>query len=747
MSDTQARRRNAKPQGTSQPNPPAEFHLSKANKRIFIALLLGMFSAAMNQTIVGPAMPRIIAELGGMAYYSWVATTALLSSALVTPIVGKLSDMYGRRKFYIAGLITFIAGAAISGAAQSFAWLIVGRAVTGAAMGTLMPLSQTIIGDIIPPRQRGKYQGYMGAVFGVATVAGPIIGGAITDAFGWRWLFYCALPLCAAALVMIVKSLHLEFTPTRARVDVLGMALLSIALMAVLLASSWGGTTYAWNSGVIIGLFITGTIATALFILQERRAEAPVVPLHLFKNSIFTLSTTASLVLAMVMFGSLTYLPIFAQGVLGVSATISGIILMPMSVVQIVVGIVIGRLITRTGHYKEFMSVGIVIMAIGQGMLLFMDTHTAPGYIAVAMVVFGFGLGMAIQQYMLVVQNAVPTKDLGVATAATQFFRNIGSTVGISIFGTVMNTGLAERISYYMPKGMVVPTSGLNAGSVLDANVAHTIPPIVANAVRLGLSDRLHWVFLAGIPLIVIVLVLTVPIKPIPLRQTLESQEEAQREYFATMGQTDSRYAQEQLAAWRTARQDEQVLGVQFEMLARTAARSEHPLLDRAVTNLGDGDFTRGLRLLERTAEMFTTNDAERVASLEKYAAEVGTRADATEGLVNLDIRRDATATLRLLDAAESEQRGGDQRGQEHRSSGDTPSSTPHFGTVDSPAAASATTTTSVGRGKDTAPNGVIDDEPTVAERYESVNIEKLKNVSSELTTLLLIDLARIYRS
>ena len=683
-----------------------EFHLNPRDKGIFIALLLGMFSASINQTIVGPAMPRIIAELGGMDHYSWVATTALLASALVTPIVGKLSDMYGRRLFYIAGLATFIVGVALSGAAQSFGWLLIGRAITGAGMGTLIPLSQTVIGDIIPPRQRGKYQGYMGATFGVSTVAGPLIGGVVTDALGWRWLFYCALPLCVIALIMIIKYLKLEFTPTKARIDVLGMILLSIALVTILLATSWGGTTYPWASPVILGLYAAGAIAVIAFIFQERRAEAPVVPLHLFRNSIFTLSTTAALVLAMVMFSTLTYLPIFAQGVMGVSATTSGLILMPMSVVQIVVGIVIGRMITRTGHYKEFMSVGIVIMAIGQVMLVVMGKSPSPFFVAGAMVVFGIGLGMVMQQYMLVVQNAVPMKDLGVATAGTQFFRNIGSTVGIAIFGTVMNSGLQEAIASYVPKGETASLEGLNAGSVLDTAEASGISEAVANAVRMGLADRLHVVFLAALPLIAVIFALTFPIKPIPLRQTVETQSGAQREYLAAMGQTTSRDTME-LAQWRSARQRERFLGVQFSMLARAARASENPLLDRAVTAIGDGDFKRGLALLEHTARMLSSEDIDEVANEEKYAVEVGELTRRKDGLLGAQLRADFATAVDLtrppLPEPEVDENGNPVSEAE------------------------------------------LPEEITVAERYHAVDIKALQEVSTTLSSMLLVDLAGVY--
>lgn len=673
---------------------PRTWRLDSKGRGIFIALLLGMFSASMNQTIVGPAMPRIIAELGGMAHYSWVATTALLASALVTPIVGKLSDMYGRRVFYIGGLCVFIAGAALSGAAQSFTWLIVGRAITGAGMGTLIPLSQTVIGDIIPARMRGRYQGYMGAAFGVSTVAGPFIGGVVTDAFGWRWLFYCALPLCVIALIMMIKLLKLEHTPSEAKIDVPGMVLLALALTSVLLATSWGGTSYPWTSPLIIGLYVLGALGAAAFIWQEQRAEAPVVPLRLFRNSVFTFSTIAALALAMAMFSVLTYLPVFAQGVIGVNATVSGTILMPMSVVQIVTGIVVGRLITRTGRYKEFMIVGVALLAVGASMLAFMTAQAQIWYITTAVTVFGLGIGMVMQQYMLVVQNAVPMRDLGVATAGLQFFRNIGSTVGIAIFGTVMNFGLQEAITSQMPPGYAVPPRALNAGAVLDASVMQGLTPEVVQAVRLGLADRLHWVYIGALPVIVVIFLFTVPIKALPLRATVNDQESAQREYFATMGQTTSRDAQELAQLWTSSREQERALGVQFQMLARAASSADYPLLTRAVTDLGNGDFHEGLQLLRRTSRMLRATDSADMEQNEKYAAEVSARASKDGTFLSQKLREDFVLAASLS----------------------------------RPDAAAAT-----------------EEEPTVAESYERVNVAKLREVSSDLTAMLLVDWAEVY--
>lgn len=674
---------------------PKAFRLEQKEKSIFIALLLSMFSASVNQTIVGPAMPRIIAELGGMDHYSWVATTALLFSALVTPIVGKLSDMYGRRSFYIGGLVAFILGSILSGAAQSFGWLLVGRAVTGAGMGTLIPLSQTVIGDIIPARMRGKYQGYMGAAFGVSTVIGPLLGGAITDALGWRYLFFCALPLCLIALALMIKMLKIDFVPQKAKIDVTGMVLLTISLTTILLATSWGGSSYPWISAQVLGLYAVGLVTAIIFVFIERRAQSPVIPLRLFKNSVFTLSTFSAMLLAMAMFSALTYLPVYVQGVLGANATVSGIVLMPMSIVQILTGIIIGRIITRTGHYKEFMIVGVIIMAAGMLMLAFLQPDHKLFYVSLSMVVFGFGIGLVMQQYMLVVQNAVPVRDLGVGTAGLQFFRNIGSTVGIAIFGTIMNTGLGEAIASHMPPGIGEVPAGINAGSVLDSSALNTLSPAVADAVRLGLADRLHWVFVGALPIIAVMFLLTLPIKPLPLRETIEDREGAQVEYLATMGSTTARDAQE-LAGIFSPREQERQLGVEFELLERTARRADYPLLERAVTELGKGDFERGLSLLRHTATMLKSINYAEAANEEKYAAEISQLAKRRGGAFSRELLDDYIAAAAFKRPDEPE---------------------PEF----------------------------PDDNITVAERSERVDVGKLREVRAQLGAMLLIDLAGVY--
>ncbi len=435
--------------------------LDRPTRNIFIALMLGMLVASISQTIVGPAMPRIVAELGGIDHYSWLATAAMLVSAITVPIVGKMSDLYGRRGFYLGGLVVFMAGSVLSGFAQNFWWLIAARAIQGAGMGTLMPLSQTIIGDIIPPRQRGKYQGLMGGVFGLASILGPLVGGFVTDNWGWRYLFFITLPVGVFAFFGISRFLHLEHTPRETVVDKAGIAALSMTLILLLVPTSLGGTTLAWGSPAIIGMYAAGIVMLGVFIAIERRAVEPVLPLRLFKSPLFTLSNIAAFMVSVMMFGAMIYLPVYAQGVLGASATNSGLILMPMSVAMIGLSIISGLVITKTGRYKLQTIAGILIMGVGFWLLTQLHYGSSQLDLTLSMIVFGVGLGMALQVFTLIIQNSSQRKDLGVATASTQFFRNVGSTVGTAVFGTIMTSGLAGNIASHLPASVVEADAGV----------------------------------------------------------------------------------------------------------------------------------------------------------------------------------------------------------------------------------------------------------------------------------------------
>lgn len=668
--------------------------LSREGKRIFIGLMLGMFVASISQTIVGPAMPRIVAELGGMDHYSWVATATMLVSAITVPIVGKLSDLYGRRGFYLAGLLVFMLGTLLAGFANSFAFLIVARAVQGLGTGTLMPLSQTIIGDIIPPRQRGKYQGLMGAVFGMSSVAGPLAGGYITDHWGWRYLFFASIPVGLAAFGAIFRFLHIPHERREVTIDYLGMTLLAVALVCLLLPTSMGGTTWAWSSPQVIALYAIGVVLTAAFVWVERRAAEPVIPLRLFRSSIFTLSNIAGFLISVMMFGGIIYIPVFAQGVLGVSATNSGLILMPLNIGLITLGILSGIVVSRTGRYKGIMLAGVVLLGLGYWMLTRLGVDSKQSSLTLAMTVVGIGLGMCMQLYTLVVQNNAARRDLGVATAATQFFRNVGSTVGVAVFGTIMTTELKSAIPRHLPPEVAakMQASGqhLSTGSVLDPTALAKMPPVVAQAIRAGLSDSLHKVFLVALPIAAAIFLVTLFIKAVPLRDTVHNADQAGVELLDTMGQSNGSDGRLPLGRLGGAtRSGERLLGAQLELIASQARRDDRPLLRRALTDLGNGNFDDGVWILTQTGRMLTSEDFDEVARLEVYGVEVAHRARRKGGILGPELREELAVRVADVD------RDSVMAGQE----------------------------------------------PTVAERFEAVDIDKLREASHDLVNALVMDL------
>lgn len=427
---------------------PAAFDFAKI-KWAYFGLMIGMFTASISQTIVSPAIPRIVADLGGLAWYSWLSTIVMLVSAVITPISGKLADIFGRRRFYIIGLLLFMLGSVLSGLAFSFGFLIFARTIQGMGMGILMPLSQTILGAIIPARQRGKYQSYMGAVMGASQVAGPLLGGWITDVSSWRWLFYISMPVGLIALLIVIKHLHVPEESTTGKIDYAGISTMTIGVSASLLGISLGGAT-GWLTPQVLLLLTVGAVFIVAFVLIERKAQEPIVPLDLFRNSVFTVSTVAAFFMNMGMMAVLIYIPVYAQGVLRMSATESGLILMPMNVTLFAVGIVVGNLITKTGHYKEFAVAGGAIQIVASFLMLGLDQQSTKMEVVLATGVLGFGYGLAFQIYMLAVQNAVQRRDLGTATSSLQFFRNIGNTLGTAIAGTIMTTQLMSGIEARM---------------------------------------------------------------------------------------------------------------------------------------------------------------------------------------------------------------------------------------------------------------------------------------------------------
>jgi EmrB/QacA subfamily drug resistance transporter len=411
------------------------------------ALLLGMLLAALDQTIVSTALPTIVSDLGGLEHLSWVVTAYMLAATAATPLWGKLGDQYGRKRLFQTAIVIFLVGSALCGVAQSMSQLIAFRALQGLGGGGLMVLSMAIVGDLVSPRERGRYQGLFGAVFGATSVLGPLLGGVFTEHLSWRWVFYINLPVGVVALAVIAAVLHIPRRSTRHVIDYLGTLLIASVATCLVLVASLGGTTWAWGSPQIIGLAVLGVVLVVAFVAVERTAAEPVLPLKLFRVRTFTLSAVISFVVGFAMFGAMTYLPTFLQVVRGVTPTMSGVHMLPMVVGLLLSSTVSGQIVSRTGRWKVFPVAGTAVTTLGLLLLHQLDENSPTAEMSAFFFVFGLGLGLVMQVLVLIVQNAVPYEDLGVATSGATFFRSIGASFGVAVFGTVFAARLGTALT------------------------------------------------------------------------------------------------------------------------------------------------------------------------------------------------------------------------------------------------------------------------------------------------------------
>lgn len=500
----------------SQPQSPPAAEAPQRSVRVVLAgLMVAMLLAMLDNMIIGTAMPTIVGELGGFNHLSWVVTAYTLATAASTPIWGKLGDMYGRKGVFMASIVLFLVGSALSGLSQSMDQLIAFRAIQGLGAGGLMVGVMAIIGDLIPPRERGKYQGMIAGVMAVAMIGGPLVGGFITDNWGWRWSFYINLPLGAVALFVISAVLHLPKKRAQGRIDYLGAALLTIGITSLVLITTWGGTQYAWGSVTIIGLLVVGLLAIAAFLFVQTRAAEPVMPLGIFRSRNFSLMTLIGFVVGFVMFGAMTFLPLFQQTVQGASATNSGLLLLPLLLAMMAVSLLAGRVTTSTGKYKVFPIVGGALMAVGLYLLSTMDVHATRLQSGLYMAVLGAGMGFLMQITMLVAQNSVEMKDMGVASSSTTLFRTIGGSFGVSLFGALFS----HQVQHAMSARAGAQGPGLTSGGaqLSPAAVAH-LPAAAKDAYFHAVASGTHIVFLWGSVVALISFVAAWFVKEIALR-------------------------------------------------------------------------------------------------------------------------------------------------------------------------------------------------------------------------------------
>jgi EmrB/QacA subfamily drug resistance transporter len=503
--------------------PPEEagaFTLSHRQVMIVLpGLLMAMLLAMLDQLIVGTALPRIVGSLGGVSHLSWVVTAYILAATITTPFYGKLGDMYGRKKFFVAAIVIFLAGSALAGLSTSMAQLILFRTIQGLGAGGLIVGAMATIGEIVPPRERGRYISYFMVVMMLATIGGPLVGGWITDTFSWRWIFYINLPLGGAALVYLIATLHLPARRVEHRIDYLGGVLLGVVSTAVILVATWGGTEFRWTSAPVLGLAAVAIGALVAFIAVERRAAEPILPLHVFKNRNFSVTMALAFFVGLGLFGAMTFLPLYQQTVQGASPTVSGLLMTPLMVGSAITSVVAGIAVTKTGRYKLFPIIGGAGMAVGMFLLSKLGVTTTRLQTGIDFVILGFGMGCLMQMVSLIAQNSVGLKDMGVASSARMFFQQMGGSLGVAAFGALF----ASRLNAAM--GAAPGGGQFHVSGQFDPAMVKSLPPAVQHTVLNAIAHAVQGVFTWVTPAAALLFVLALFIKEVPLRGRAPSAE------------------------------------------------------------------------------------------------------------------------------------------------------------------------------------------------------------------------------